>query len=188
LSNVQIPFTKSESGIRFVVETGLAVPVPRVAPPLVNETEPVGAAASDCWNALILTKAVNVTLWPAREGFTLDNKVVEVVTGLTVKLWVMAVAGKKSALPTWVAWMVQVPTVTTLTVAPETVQTPVVVDAKLTGKPELADAFTANGATPNVWFANAANEIVCGAGLMVSVVEPLAELLSAFPLYVAVTV
>jgi hypothetical protein len=81
-----------------------------------------------------------------------------------------------------------VPTAITLTVAPETVQTEGVVDAKLTGKPELADALTANGAAPSVWFANAPNVIVCETGLMVSVVEALAEVLFPSPLYVAVMV
>ncbi len=37
---------------------------------------------------------------------------------------------------------------TRVTVEPETVQTDVVVDAKLTGKPELAVALTVNGAAP----------------------------------------
>ena len=41
--------------------------------------------------------------------------------------------------------MVQVPTVTSVTLAPETVQTAVVVEAKLTGRPEDALALTVNG-------------------------------------------
>jgi hypothetical protein len=35
-----------------------------------------------------------------------------------------------------------------VTVAPETLQTDVVSEAKLTGSPELADAVTVNGCTP----------------------------------------
>jgi len=41
--------------------------------------------------------------------------------------------------------MVQVPTVTSVTLAPETVQTLVVVEAKLTARPEEAVALTVNG-------------------------------------------
>jgi hypothetical protein len=41
--------------------------------------------------------------------------------------------------------MVQVPTVTSVTLAPETVQTDSVVEAKLTGRPEDALALTVNG-------------------------------------------
>ena len=44
--------------------------------------------------------------------------------------------------------MEHVPTARMVTVLPDTVQTDVVVDVKLTGRPELAIAVTANGATP----------------------------------------
>ena len=44
--------------------------------------------------------------------------------------------------------MVQLPVVTMVTVLTLTVQTAVVVDAKLTGNPEDAVALTANGAAP----------------------------------------
>src|ERR1017187_7638173 len=40
--------------------------------------------------------------------------------------------------------MVQVPVLTSVAVVPETVQTVVVSDAKLTGRPELADALRAS--------------------------------------------
>ena len=53
-----------------------------------------------------------------------------------------------------------VPTETSVTVAPKTVQTPVVVEAKLTGRPELAVAPIANGDVPNCWFANVPNVMV----------------------------
>ena len=42
--------------------------------------------------------------------------------------------------------MVQVPTVTSVTLAPETAQTDMVVEAKVTGRPEDALALTVNGA------------------------------------------
>ena len=44
---------------------------------------------------------------------------------------------------------------------PENVQTEVVVEAKLTGKPELAVAVMVNGATPCVTLFNGPNTIVC---------------------------
>ena len=46
------------------------------------------------------------------------------------------------ALPAWLALIVQVPTVTKVTVVPETVQTPVVAEVKLTVRPEEAVALT----------------------------------------------
>jgi hypothetical protein len=48
--------------------------------------------------------------------------------------------------------MVQVPGATSVTVDPAVVQTAVVVDAKLTVKPEEAVALTPNGEVPNAWF------------------------------------
>ena len=53
-------------------------------------------------------------------------------------------------MPACVAWMVQVPTATRVTVAPETVQTDGVVEAKLTVRPEDAVAVSLNGAAPSV--------------------------------------
>jgi hypothetical protein len=52
------------------------------------------------------------------------------------------------ALPGWVAWMVQAPAATSVTVTPDTVQTGVVVEAKATARPEEAVALTVNGAEP----------------------------------------
>jgi hypothetical protein len=56
--------------------------------------------------------------------------------------------------------VVHFPKATSVTVFPDTVQTPGVVDAKLTGRAELAVALTANGAVPSGWFANAPNVMV----------------------------
>jgi hypothetical protein len=50
-----------------------------------------------------------------------------------------------------------------LTMAPATVQTPVVVDAKLTARPELAVAVTVNGEAPNTTPETGPNVIVCDA-------------------------
>jgi hypothetical protein len=56
--------------------------------------------------------------------------------------------------------MVQVPTATKVTVAPDIVHTDWVVEAKLTGRPDDAVAFTVNGAVPNTWFESAAKVMV----------------------------
>ena len=53
-----------------------------------------------------------------------------------------------------------VPAATNVTVFPETVQIPMVVEAKLTASPELAVALIANGAVPKGWFASAPNVMV----------------------------
>jgi bifunctional DNase/RNase len=52
------------------------------------------------------------------------------------------------ALPACDAWIVQVPTATSVTVAPDTVQTVEVVEAKLTARPDDAVALTVKGAVP----------------------------------------
>ena len=54
--------------------------------------------------------------------------------------------------------MVQLPAPVMVTVVPETVQLPLAL--KLTVKPELAVAFTVNGASPKVLLARAPNVIV----------------------------
>jgi len=56
---------------------------------------------------------------------------------------------------------VQVPTATSDTVVPETVQIVEVVDEKLTASPEDAAALIAKGEVPNNWFPNAPKVIVC---------------------------
>jgi hypothetical protein len=67
---------------------------------------------------------------------------------VTWKLWLTGVAAVQLVLPAWVAWMVQVPTETSVTVEPAAVQTAEVVEAKLTARPEEALALTGKGAVP----------------------------------------
>jgi hypothetical protein len=67
---------------------------------------------------------------------------------VTLKLCVTGVAAAQLALPACEALIVQVPTATSVTVAPDTVQTVVVVEVKLTARPEDAVALTVNGAVP----------------------------------------
>ena len=64
-------------------------------------------------------------------------------------------------MPPWLASTVQVPRATSVNVLPLTVQMPVVVEAKLTARPELALAAKAGGAVPSVWLPGDAKLIVC---------------------------
>lgn len=57
----------------------------------------------------------------------------------------------------------QVPAATIVTVLPETVHFDVVVDEKLTARPDDAVALTVNGGFPKVLPASVANVIVCAA-------------------------
>jgi hypothetical protein len=71
------------------------------------------------------------------------------------------------ALPAWLAAIEQEPSARTVTVLPATVQTEVVVEAKLTANPELAVAPIVNGATPKLTLLSAPNVIVCDAAFTV---------------------
>ena len=76
-------------------------------------------------------------------------------TGLfaTVKLWDTDGAALNEPLPACVAWIVQVPAATNVTVEPLTVQTAGVWLAKLTANPDDAVALRAKGASPSVLLA-----------------------------------
>jgi hypothetical protein len=79
------------------------------------------------------------------------------------------------------------PPVTIETVLPPTVQTADVAEAKLTPRPELAVAPTANGAAPKVTALSAPNAIVCDAGLTVKLrVTGVAGAKLALPAWLAV--
>src|ERR1017187_1053686 len=84
---------------------------------------------------------------------------------VTWKLWLTGVAAAQLLLPACVAWIVQVPAETSVTVVPDTVQTDAVCELKLTAKPELAAAPTANGAVPNARFDRAPKVMVWPAGV-----------------------
>src|SRR5580700_10429063 len=79
---------------------------------------------------------------------------------LTVKLRVTEGAAEYVALPGWLAIMEHIPAAMTVTVLADTVQTEIVVDAKLTASPELAVAVIGNGATPKVTFPSEPKVIV----------------------------
>ena len=63
-------------------------------------------------------------------------------------------------MPAWLAWIEHWPTATSVTVVPDTVQTGVVVDAKLTVKPDEAVALTVKAAVPSAWLDSDPNVIV----------------------------
>jgi len=69
------------------------------------------------------------------------------------------------ALPLCVAWIVQVPAPTSVTVVPDTVHTAVVCELKPTASPELAVALTAKGEAPNTWLASDPNVMVWFSGV-----------------------
>ena len=66
------------------------------------------------------------------------------------------------ASPDWSAAIVHVPAATRVTVVPDTVQTGVVADVKVTVSPDVAVAVTVNGGSPKALVASAPNEMVCG--------------------------
>jgi hypothetical protein len=79
-----------------------------------------------------------------------DTEIFRGGTLATVKDWVTGVAAAYVALPDWVAVIEQLPAPTIMTVFVLTVQTDGVVEMKLTGRPELAVAETANDGAPSV--------------------------------------
>ena len=78
----------------------------------------------------------------------------------TVKLWFTGWAGAYVLFPPCVAWMVQVPGLVREAVVPDTVHTPVVSEAKLTVKLELAVADRLSW-VPCVWLAMGLKVMVC---------------------------
>jgi hypothetical protein len=84
--------------------------------------------------------------------------------GLTAKLWVTGFAAEiVPPFPGWVAVMEQVPTAIIVTVFPETVHTRGVVEAKLTGSPELAVALMVNGGVPITTLGRVGKVMLCPA-------------------------
>jgi hypothetical protein len=71
-----------------------------------------------------------------------------------VKLSFTDGAAVYTAFPACVAWIVHGPAETSVTVDPDTVQTAVVCELKLTANPEVAVALTVKGAVPNATFGN----------------------------------
>ncbi len=82
----------------------------------------------------------------------------------TVKVCVTAVAGLKLALPAWLADTVQDPAATRVSAVPLIVQMAGVVEARVTGKPELDVATSAAGVLPKVWLPGEVKLMVCAIG------------------------
>src|SRR5438094_9874291 len=76
-----------------------AAPVPIVAAPSLNVTVPLGSAAALVPGAVMLMVAVNVTLWPNTDGFTLDARAVVVSAAWTTWLTVLLVLVLKLVSP-----------------------------------------------------------------------------------------
>jgi len=106
-----------------------------------------------------LADAIRAT-WPPTVWAGIAANVMVWVAWLTAKLCDTGVAALNLASPAWDAWMVQVPAATRFAVAPDTVQTAGVVDAKLTANPELAKAVSVT-VPPTVWAGMAPNVMVC---------------------------
>ena len=126
----QVPTETSGTVLPETVHTGVVCELKLTAKPelavarTVNAAEPYARFAS----------AAKVMVW---------------LPCVTWKLWLTAVAAAYVALPAWVAWIVQVPTATSVTVVPETLHTAVVCELKATVRPELAVAPTVDGAVPS---------------------------------------
>jgi hypothetical protein len=63
-------------------------------------------------------------------------------------------------VPAWEAWIEHVPVLTTVTLAPDTVQTGAVLEVKLTARPEDEVAVTVNGLAPSALFGRGRNVMV----------------------------
>ena len=137
---LQVPAETSVSVLPLTVQTGAVVDA--------NDTDRPELALADRVNVGVVSTWLPGVL-----------KLMVCATGAgaaTVKLRVNAAAAAYTVLPAWLAVMLQVPTLTRLSVVPLTVQTAGVVDAKPTVNPELALADKAGGALPSTWLAGAA--------------------------------
>jgi hypothetical protein len=97
---------------------------------------------------------------PPTDWAAIAPKVMVCDFAFTAKLWETGAAALYEPLPAWVAWMVQVPVAISEAVVPETEQTAGVVEAKLTGRPEVAVAESAT-VPPTDWAAIAPKVMVC---------------------------
>jgi hypothetical protein len=94
---------------------------------------------------------------------------------VTWKLWFTGVAARYAISPGCEACTVQVPTLTSVTIEPDTVQTDEVVDAKTTASPEDAVAVSVNAGIPKALLGILPKAIVWAAPAMVTEREVLAE-------------
>ena len=107
----------------------------------------------------------------------------------TEKLRTTGVAAAYTALPGWLAVMLQVPTASRVRLLPLTLHTAGVVDARLTARPALELATRAGGALPRVWLPGAAKLKVCVAASTANDrLSDSAAAKTALPAWLAVTV
>ena len=132
------------------------------------------------WTILKLTArpelavALSVNLRPSIwAGMALKVMTCDLSVAVTVKLCVTGVAALYTLLPGCEATIVQVPAASKVAVLPETVQTLLVEELKLTLRPELAVAVNAT-VVPLALLPGAANVIVCAAGLFTTTICPTA--------------
>lgn len=92
-----------------------------------------------------------------------DVKLMVCTMAATLKLCVTIGAAAKPELPACEAASVQLPKVTRVKALPLTVQTAGVVEAKDTGRPDVAVATKGAGAEPMVWSPGDVKLIVCAA-------------------------
>jgi hypothetical protein len=97
---------------------------------------------------------------PSAVEVGVPNDGVKAAIALIVKERDSCVAAAYVVFPAWSAVNVQVPAATIVTVVPETVQTEVVVDAKVTVREELAVAEIENAESPKVLEVGAVKVIV----------------------------
>ena len=91
------------------------------------------------------------------------------------------------AFPAWLATSVQVPAATSVKVLPLTVQTPGVLDAKLTASAEVELATSAAGVVPSVWLPGDTKVMLCAPAPTVKLfVTGVAAAKPALPAWLAV--
>ena len=139
--------------VQVPVDMSVAVDAETVQTPVVREAKltvrPEDAVALNVGGGAVM-------VWAGSE-----LKVIVWLASNTEKLWLTGVAAAHcGGLPPCEAWMVQVPVATRVTVEPDTVQTAVVSEAKLTARPEEAVALTVNGEVPIVWLGRRVKVIV----------------------------
>ena len=141
----------------------------------VRPEEAVALIASGLRSKVLVEIAANVIVW---------------LPLLIVKLRATCEAAFQLVFPAWLALIVQVPTVTKVTVVPETVQTLVVAEVKATGRPEEAVALSVIGPSSKRLPARAPKVIVWSALAIVSVCcacvsEPLEAVTTGEPAFVS---
>ena len=97
------------------------------------------------------------------------GKVIVCTPKPTANARVTGLAAANTALPGCVAVSEQIPAAVRVTVAPETVQTAMEFEVRVTVRPEVAVAASPNGAVPKEVSAGCVNVIVCGPRFTVNV-------------------